>query len=190
MGQMSEVQSRRVQTAGGGSLLLTLIDDDKDDALGIDTPRLDIVVERLGRAVEHALGGPTLAALHGLRAAVHQRRDSSRQVHDARAGLDLLIDQRLGGRHEDDLPSREPAVIVVHDHRGDEGLAQASGQGHERVGKVRHRRDLALVLALAVGLADGPHPRRPGYRVQQRIPRGIDCRAGVVVVAAGVCELR
>ena len=56
-----------------------------------------------------------------------------RDSHDVEAGLNLLLDERLRRRHEDDLGEGEPAEVVVHDHGRDEGLAQPRRQRHQRV---------------------------------------------------------
>lgn len=42
------------------------------------------------------------------------------------AGVHLLLDERLGRRHEDDLPSGVPPEEVVHHDGCYEGLAQSS----------------------------------------------------------------
>lgn len=47
-------------------------------------------------------------------------------------GERLLRGQRLGGRQEDNLAHREPAVEVVHDHPGDKRLSQPCGLGGKK----------------------------------------------------------
>ena len=56
-----------------------------------------------------------------------------RNPHDIEASLDLLLHEGLRRGHEDDLGEREPAEVVIHDHSGDEGLAEPSGKGDQCV---------------------------------------------------------
>ena len=53
-------------------------------------------------------------------------------------------------------PRREPALEVVHHHRRDEGLAEASRQRDEGVVPHSCRRDLELVAALRGHLGEDP----------------------------------
>uniref|UniRef100_A0A8C6ZXW3 peptidylprolyl isomerase n=1 Tax=Nothoprocta perdicaria TaxID=30464 RepID=A0A8C6ZXW3_NOTPE len=63
----------------------------------------------------------------------------------------------------------EPAVEVVHDHGGHEGLAQPRGQAHERVGQQRRARHAQLVAAHRV--VGGVDPERAGGRAEPPPPR-------------------
>lgn len=114
-----------------------------------------------------------------------------RYPHHFVTSLDLLRDQRLGGSHEDDLPRRIPPVEVVHHHGGDEGLAQASGETHQRVLEEGGFWYLQLVLPdRKVGGVD-PHLGRravKAWKVWVCLPTGWD-GGGAGGGGSGVGEL-
>ncbi len=99
-------------------------------------------------------------------------------AHDPVAGLDLLGHQRFGGSHEDDLAGGEPAVKVVHEHGGDEGLAEAGGEADQRVLQQRRLRDPQLVLAERVINGVDPDAARRG--VEARLRSGLQRALGLV----------
>lgn len=90
-----------------------------------------------------------------------------RDPHDPIASLDLLGHQRFRGGHEHHLARRKPAVEVVHDHGGDEGLAQARGQAHERVATQGGVGDAQLVVPH--GAVGGVNPHGPGRRAEAAV---------------------
>lgn len=100
-----------------------------------------------------------------------------RDPHDPVTGLDLLRHQRFGGSHEDDLARGEPAVVVVHEDGGDEGLAQAGGQTDQRVPQQRRLADLQLVLPDGVVGGVDPDPARRG--VESRLGTGLQRALGL-----------
>lgn len=90
-----------------------------------------------------------------------------RDPHDPVASLDLLGHQRFRGGHEDHLARRKPAVEVVHDHGGDEGLPQPRGQAHERVATQGGVCDVQLVVSH--GAVGGVNPQGPGRRAEAAV---------------------
>ena len=61
----------------------------------------------------------------GVASSLRFGRHYLRQAAALEAGLDLLVDQRLGRRHEDHLAGREPAAEGVH-AGGGEGRASSA----------------------------------------------------------------
>ncbi len=107
---------------------MRLVDNDALDLRHVQVAAQDVVADDLGREEEHALALPESLASFGLHGAGHLGHVVLGDADDAVAGVELLVDEGLGGRHEDDLAERVPAVEVEHDDGGDEGLAEAGGQ--------------------------------------------------------------
>ena len=144
------------------------IDDDEDDARAVEGAVLEVVLHRLGRAVEDAALRPELAPPPLVDGAVDLRRVALGQAHDAVARRDLLADEGPRRRHEDDLALGEPAVVVVHEHRRDERLPEARRQAHERVLQQALLHDALLVRAH--GVVRRVEPGRRERRVDARHP--------------------
>lgn len=99
-----------------------------------------------------------------------------RDPHNAGAGLHLLSHQRLGRGEEEHLAGGEPAVEVVHDDGGHEGLTQPGGQTDQRVtqqGGAGHAHLIAAHRVVSGVDPNGPR-RRAETRHRARVRR---CRA-------------
>ena len=107
--------------------------------------REQVVLERLGGHVKDALLAPLILAQPALRVPRELDGRVPRQAAARVACLLLLRDQRAGGRHKDDLASREPAEHVEDHYRGDERLAEARRQRHQHVVEERLAHDVELV---------------------------------------------
>ena len=79
------------------------------------------------------------------------------------AGLHLLVHQRFGGCHEHHFTVWKPAVVVVHHHRRNEGLAQPGGQTHQCVAQESVFANDPLVFSNFV--VGGVDPSLHGVRV-------------------------
>lgn len=108
---------------------------------------LEIVGEDLRRDEEHPPIAPAHPALLGRHGAGHFCGLCGGYADNVAAGDYLLRNERLGGRHKDDLAGGKPAKEVVHHHGGDEGLAETSGERDERILEQSLGDDGELVLA-------------------------------------------
>lgn len=91
----------------------------------------------------------------------HFRHLGLRDTHHLIASLDLLCHQRFRGGHKNDLARREPAVEIVHDDGGNEGLPQPCGQTHQCVAEQSGPGDVQLVVPhRAVGRVNPQGARR------------------------------
>ena len=91
---------------------MRLVDDQTGNVPRVESSFRQIVLDRLRRAVDDALGRPRDCAKLRRRLAGELHAVGLRDSGDVVAGLDLLSDERTSWCEEDDLALRVPAVEV------------------------------------------------------------------------------
>ena len=102
---------------------MSFVDHQTHNGTGWAGTPIGVVVEDLWGKEEHSLLPPILSPGCRGHVAGHHGGVSFGYPHYIVTRMHLLLHQRLGGGHEDDLAAREPSVGVIHHHRCDEGLS-------------------------------------------------------------------